>query len=128
MPTLRTIAETVVLHGVLALPEGVQRVLAGRPIRVDGQQLATETQLLMRLQKLTRQPGLAMVPLDEARRVVVHQSGLVGGRQPIGALRDLTVDGGDGPLRGRLYIPTSRLGADPVPTLLFIHGGGHGVG
>ena len=49
---------------------------------------------------------------------------MVGGRQPIGALRDLEVDGAEGPLKARLYIPTERTGADPAPTMLFIHGGG----
>ena len=49
---------------------------------------------------------------------------MVGGKQPIGALRDLEVDGAEGPLRARLYIPTERTGADPAPTMLFIHGGG----
>jgi acetyl esterase len=54
----------------------------------------------------------------------VHQARLVGGRQPIGALRDLVVDGAEGELPARLYIPSSRVGADPVPTLLYYHGGG----
>src|SRR4051794_10824137 len=128
MATVRTILETYALRGLMALPPGAQRLLAGRPVDVDGQRLSTEIQLVMRLQKLTRQPGLAMVPLAQGRDVVVHQSRLVGGRQPIGALRELTVDGADGPVPARLYIPTSRVGADPVPTLLFIHGGGHGLG
>ena len=34
------------------------------------------------------------------------------------------VDGAEGQLPARLYTPTERLGADPAPTLLFIHGGG----
>ena len=34
------------------------------------------------------------------------------------------VDGAEGPLLARLYTPTERLGADPAPTMLFIHGGG----
>ena len=42
----------------------------------------------------------------------------------MGALRDLEVDGAEGPLRARLYTPTERLGAEPAPTMLFIHGGG----
>jgi acetyl esterase len=128
MATFRAIAETITLRGLLALPEPLQRLLVGRPVEVDGQRLATETQLILRLQKLTRQPGLGMVPLAQARDVVVHQGRMVGGRQPIGALRDLRVDGADGPIPARLYIPSSRVGPDPVPTLLFIHGGGHGTG
>ena len=41
-----------------------------------------------------------------------------------GAVRDLEVSGATGPLRARLYTPTERLGAGPMPTMLFIHGGG----
>src|SRR4051794_280387 len=128
MATILTAVETLVLRGFMGLPVRVQRVLAGRPIRVDGQQLGTEIQLMMRLQKLTRQPGLAMLPLVPGRERIVSHSRMVGGKQPIGALRELSLDGADGPLAARLYIPTSRLGADPVPTLMFVHGGGHGMG
>src|SRR3954454_22484306 len=128
MATVRTILETYTLRGLMALPPGVQRLLAGRPVDVDGQRLATKIQLVVRLQEPTRQPGLAMVPPAHGRDVVAHQGRPVGGRQPIGALRELAVDGADGPLPARLYIPTSRVGADPVLTLLFIHRRGHGVG
>ena len=128
MATMRAIVETLVLRGAMALPERLQRLLAGRPVRIDGQQLGTEIQLMMRLQKLARQQGLAMLPLVPGRDLVVEQGRMVGGRQPIGALRDLEVDGADGPLGARLYIPSTRVGADPVPTLMFVHGGGHGMG
>ena len=47
-----------------------------------------------------------------------------GGRQPIGEVRDLEVDGAEGSLPARLYVPTERVGAAPAPTMLFIHGGG----
>ncbi len=130
MPSsLQTSIETAVLRAVCALPEPVQRILLRRPVLIDGLTLSTETQLMMRLQQLVHQPGLAMLPdLAENRAQVDAQGQMVAGRQPIGALRDLVVDGADGPLTARLYIPSSRLGADPVPTLLFLHGGGHGLG
>lgn len=130
MPSaLQTKVETFFLRAVLALPESVHRALLRRPVVIDGQTLAVETQLMMRLQAITRQPGLAMLPdLGASRSLVVTQGQMVAGTQPIGALRELLVDGADGARPARLYIPSSRLGADPVPTLLFIHGGGHGLG
>lgn len=130
MPSsFKTTIESAVLRAVCALPEPVQRVLLRRPVVIDGQTLSAETQLMMRLQELARQPGLAMLPtVAENRATVVAQGQLVAGRQEIGALREVVVDGADGPLAARLYIPSSRLGADPVPTLLFVHGGGHGLG
>jgi acetyl esterase len=127
--SLQTTVETLILRAALGLPEPVQRALMRRPVVVDGQTLAAETQVMLRLQALTRQPGLGMLPdLAANREQVVTQGGMVAGRQPIGAVRDLTVDGGDGPIAARLFIPTSRLRDDQVPTLLFIHGGGHGLG
>ncbi|RNL77515.1 alpha/beta hydrolase [Nocardioides marmorisolisilvae] len=121
--------ETLVLRAALGLPERVQRALLRRPVVIDGQTLAAETQMMLKLQALTKQPGLGMLPdLQANREQVITQGGMVGGKQPIGAVRDLTVDGGDGPIAARLFIPTARLRDDQVPTLLFIHGGGHGLG
>ncbi len=128
MSSLQIKVETLAVRVALGLPERVQRALLRKPVILDGQTLAAETQMMLKLQQLTRQPGLAMVPLEEARPIVLHHGGMVAGNQPIGALREVMVDGGDGPRAARLYIPSSRLGADPVPTLLFIHGGGHALG
>ena len=128
MPSLQTKVETAVLRAAMALPEPLQRALLRRPVVIDGQRLATETQLVLRMQQLTRQPSLGQRPLRESRDLVVTHGRMVAGRQPIGALRDLTVDGADGPIAARLYTPSSRLGADPVPTMMFIHGGGHALG
>ena len=127
-PDVVTAVQALTLRAVMALPERVQRALVGKPVVIDGQTLATETQVMMRLQQLIRQPGLAMSGLEHGRRAVVAHGRIAGGRQPVGAVRELTVDGGDGPLRARLYTPSSRLGSDLVPTLVFLHGGGHGMG
>src|SRR3954447_13972547 len=124
MATILTAVETLVLRGFMGLPVRVQRVLAGRPIRVDGQQLGTEIQLMMRLQKLTRQPGLAMLPLVPGRERIVSHSRMVGGKQPIGALRELSVDGADGPLAARLSTPPRRPAPPPGPPCRSAPGGG----
>lgn len=117
------------LRAAMGLPERVQRALLRRPVAIDGQVLAAETQMLLKLQELTRQPPLGVgMSVAEARPVTVTQAQMVAGHQSIGALRELTVDGAEGPLDARLYIPSSRLGADPVPTLMFIHGGGMALG
>lgn len=128
MSSLQTAVETLALRVAMGLPERVQRALLRKPVVIDGQTLAAETQMMLRLQQLSGQPDLGMRPLEESRAIVVTQGQMVAGRQPIGALRELTVDGSEGPLAARLYIPSTRVGADPVPTLLFIHGGGHGLG
>jgi acetyl esterase len=116
--------EAAAVRGALALPGRVQRLLAGRPVVRDGQTLSAETQLLLRLDRITGVPAVESLPWGEARRELDRQAAVVGGRQPIGAVRDLEVDGATGPLPARLYVPTTRLRDDAAPTLLFLHGGG----
>jgi acetyl esterase len=126
--------EALALRGALALPERVQRVLAGRPVVREGQTLATETQLLLRMQQLARLPAVEKLPVVEGRDALLEQAGMAGGRQPCGSVRDLRV----GELPGRLYVPgavleggfearsarTSTTEAAGDPLLVFFHGGG----
>jgi acetyl esterase len=111
-------AKAVTLRTALALPERVQRVLAGKRVTIDGQTLATDTQLMLRLERLVREPAVASLPVDEGRRLLVQQTVIAGGAQPIGSVRDLPV----GDRRGRLYVPTEAPSAGPM--LVFFHGGG----
>src|ERR1700712_405456 len=98
MSSVRTAVETLVLKATVNLPERVQRALLRRPVVLDGQTLAAETQMLMTLQKISGQPGLAMMPdLVTSREVVDTHGRMVAGKQPIGALRDLVVEGAEGP-------------------------------
>ena len=114
------------LGGALGLPEPVQRALAGRRVVRDGQTLATDTQLMLRLQRVVREPAAETLPIPDGRRAILRQSALVGGDQPIGAVRDLPV----GDLPGRLYVPTGEDDGGSTdlsglgPLLLFFHGGG----
>src|SRR3954447_9336420 len=106
------------------LPVRVQRALNRRPLVIDGLELSPEIQLMLTLKRLVRAPAAETLPLEQAPVELHTQQRMVGGKQPIGALRDLEVDGAEGPLRARLYVPTERTGADPAPTMLFLHGGG----
>ena len=112
------VAEAVLLRAAMGLPERVQARLAGRPVVLDGQRLAPETQLMLRLQRLARLPGAETLPIPEGREAVVHHATLAAGRQPVGAVRDFLV----GDLPARLYTPTEVDG--PTPLLVFFHGGG----
>ncbi len=121
---LRFRLESKLLRTVLDLPAPVQRALVRRPVVLDGQQLAPEAQLMLGMQRLARVPAVEALPVAQARAELVRQARLVGGRQHVGAIRELSVAGAAGPLPARLYTPTERLGADPAPTMMFIHGGG----
>jgi acetyl esterase len=111
-------AKALTLRTALALPERAQRVLAGRRLTVDGQTLAVDMQLMLRLERVVREPSAEDLPLDEGRRLLVQHTAMAGGDQPIGAVRDLVV--GDRP--GRLYVPTDA--TTPGALLVFFHGGG----
>ncbi|CAN5539310.1 alpha/beta hydrolase [soil metagenome] len=117
--------ESRVLATVMALPPMVQRLLAGRPVVRDGLTLDTEPPLILRLQRLPCDPGLSGWPMAHLRRDTRRSTRLAGGRQPIGATRDLELPGGAGAVPARLYTPRGRVGStEPAPLLVFIHGGG----
>jgi len=112
------VAEALALRAAMALPERVQARLAGRPVVLDGQRLAPETQLTLRMQRLAGLPGAETLPIAEGRAAILHDTALAAGKQPIGAVRDFKV----GDLPARLYTPTDVSG--PLPLLVFFHGGG----
>jgi len=103
---------------VLALPEPVQRLLAGRPIRSEGQTMATDVQASLRLMKVTREPEFASLPIAEGRAQVLRMTALAGGTQPIGAVHQMAV----GDRQARLYVPSGT--SSPGPLLVWFHGGG----
>ncbi len=81
---------------------------------IDGQTLAPELQLMLRLTKLVM-PEVTSVPVPHGRRVVRRQTAAAGGSPPVGSVRDLEV--AERP--GRLYVPRSGSTA----LLVFFHGG-----
>jgi acetyl esterase len=126
-------AEAIALAGLAALPPALIRPLAGRPVMIDGQVLDAETQWMLRLKQLLREPGAETLPIPEGRLAVRRHARLTAGWQPIGEVRDLLVPGGDGAIGARLYVPRSQVssgsadrlaGAVGSPLLVYIHGGG----
>ena len=99
-------------------------MLVGAPVVIEGQELASDLQLMLRFQALSGRKPAEQRPWPEGREELALQSRVVGGTQPIGAIRDIVIDGPGGPLPLRLYTPAARLNEDRVPTMLFIHGGG----
>jgi acetyl esterase len=121
--SLRDRVESATLRTLYRLPRPVRRRLAGRPVRVDGQTLDVDMQLLLRLQKLAGVPRVETLPLPAGRALLRHQAQVCAGDQPVGEARDLRVPGPGGmELPARLYVPRGTVG--PSPLLLFVHGGG----
>jgi acetyl esterase len=119
---VRNRLERAALAAAMALPERAQRVLAGRPVRIDGNTLATDVQLMLRLQQLARVPGAEVVPLAQGREVLRTTTAHTAGDQPIGEVRSLRVAG----LPARLYVPRGAPATGPL--LVFFHGGGFWCG
>jgi len=118
--------EPAALRAALALPPRVQGVLAGRPVLRDGQTLDVEVQLLLRMQRLTGRAGVGFTPAS--RPDIVRDARMVGGEQRVGEVRDLKVDGAEGHLAARLYVPAGLQGGSADPLLVFFHGGGFVTG
>ena len=119
---LRTRLERAGLGTAMALPERAQRALAGRPITLDGNTLATDVHLMLRLQRLGRLPGAEAVPLAQGRDVLRMTTAHTAGDQPVGAVRSLRA----ADLPARLYVPTDAPATGPL--LVFLHGGGFWCG
>jgi acetyl esterase len=113
-----TAAERIALTTALGLPEALQRRLVGEPVVVDGQKLATDTQLMLRLAKVAG-PAVETLPIPQGRTVLRRQSQMAGGMQPIGRVQSVWAAGH----RARLYTPTDA-GDEVGPLLIFYHGGG----
>lgn len=113
-------AQGFALRGAYGLPPVVRRRLIGRPVEVDGKTLEPQMQLMLQLMKLSGPPVESM-SVTKGRAAIELQSRAAGGRPPIGAVTDRSIDGPDGPLALRFYTPQGLSGASPA--LVFFHGG-----
>ncbi|TNC22905.1 alpha/beta hydrolase [Amycolatopsis alkalitolerans] len=124
--TLRTRIEAAGAQLIFALPRPLRRLVAGKPIRLDGQELALDAQLLLRLQQLS---GVSMAKESPqlARATLAQSSHLVSGR-PIGpvATRELTIPDENGGIPATLYTPGGL--PENSGLLVFYHGGGWVIG
>jgi acetyl esterase len=110
------------LRFVFGLPAPLQRLIAGRPIHLDGQRLHPEAQLLLKLQQLSGEEWSTHSPA-ESRAALVRSSTMVSGPVIEGVtVRELTIPREGGEIPARLYTPEGL--ADGSPLLVFYHGGG----
>lgn len=118
--------QAATLRAALRLPRPARRLIAGKPVAVDGQTLALEAQLLLRLQKMTEirlsdgTPAEARANLEDSAQLAVDRTftGVT--------TDDLVIPTGNGSLPARLYRPDAV--REPGPLLVFYHGGGWVVG
>lgn len=110
------------VRGLYALPKPLRALLAGPPIRDDGQSLDPDMRLLLRLVRLENYTMSAGSPAD-ARAATDGGAPLTSGATIPCQVRDLTVAD---TVPARLYTPIGL--ADGSPLLVFLHGGGWVVG
>ena len=118
--------KSAALRGAFALPSPVRRMLAGRAVVLDGQQLAVEAQLLLRLLRLDGRDELWAGSVADSRAAIEESAQMVGGKRvPVDRL-ETSVPGPGGELAARLYTPASL--APGSGLLVFFHGGGWVIG
>jgi acetyl esterase len=105
------------------LPPAVQVRLSGKPpVRIDGETLCPEMQLMLALLERRRETSLETLTPAEARRQRRRLAAVFAGKPAaVGSVRDLEIDA-TVPLRARHYAPSEPGG--PHPLLVFFHGGG----
>ncbi len=122
------------MRGLLGLPHPVLRLLAGRPVVIDGQRLDVEVQMVLRLLALAGDEPLERLTPEAARaRVRNDAQTFEGPKIEVARVEQITISGAAGPLGGRLYVPHHTGGGlgglDTHDGLLvFFHGGGFVVG
>jgi acetyl esterase len=125
MASLPEPVERAIVRSVEALPSRVVRLLAGRPVRIEGQELDPRVQLILRLERLAG--GWKPMPPSELRALRRRQARVFRGRAiQVGAVRGLEIPTGDGAVAARLYEPVAAP-AD-APLVVYYHGGGHVIG
>jgi acetyl esterase len=131
LPRLPAAIEHRFLRFVCGLPTRLQRRLFGPPPVIEGQQLADDIQVLLRIAQLFRGDSLrSKGDPAQARVERRHEARIVAARPPIPMARveSVEVPGPAGAIAARLYVPPTGASADPPPLLVYFHGGGWVIG
>jgi acetyl esterase len=119
-------AKAKVVRSLFALPTPVRRFLAGTPLRIDGQEMALDAQLAIRLKNRSGS-DVFDGPVDEARARYDALPSLIGYESPVPiATREIIITAEHGEIPATLYTPAEL----PAPSglLVYTHGGGFSVG
>jgi acetyl esterase len=120
------------------VPGSLQRALLGGSVRLDGQELAPDIQMLLRLAKLAgdeavvegRTPAQARADNRYGTASVARRPPL-----PMARVEPLAIPGPAGPIPARLYVGPGQAAPDAAgdggagrPLLVYFHGGGWCIG
>jgi acetyl esterase len=119
-------AKAGVFRALFALPRPVRRLMAGPPLRIDGQELALDAQLMIRLKNLSGSDVFAD-PVEQARARYDGLPLIVGYESSIPvAAREVVIPAEHGDIPATLYTPADI--PEPSALLVYYHGGGWSVG
>jgi acetyl esterase len=117
--------ESVIVRGLGRLPKRVARVLAGRPVRIEGQELDPNVQLALKLEDLAG--GFEPRPAPEVRERRRHDARVFRGSViEVALVEERRIPGPEGEIGARLYVPQGA--GTPAPLVVYYHGGGHVIG
>jgi len=131
LPRLSPQAEHRVLKRFCGLSPRVQRRLFGPPPSLDGQTLASDVHVLIRLAEMAGSTSFTEgMPVEEAREVNRYGAEATRARPPIpmARLEMLEIPGAAGPIPARHYVPAGLPADAPAPLLVYFHGGGWVIG
>src|SRR5947209_12570613 len=94
---LATRLQSALVRGLVSLPPGSLRLLVGRPVVRDGQQLDVEAQLGLRLLSLAGRPELdELTPVRARERVASDAATFAGPKLALERVQDIEVAGAEG--------------------------------
>ena len=123
--TIRGRLEAAVAADRGQAPPPAARLFAGRPVRIDGQELDVQVQLALRLERLVG--GSELLPVDQARARAAPRRRRLPRRDDRGRRgpRPRAARAGRADRRPPVR---ARRSAAPAPLVVYYHGGGHVIG
>lgn len=117
------------MRALCALPPRVQRLVAGRPPELDGQRLASDIQVLLRLAALAGDESVTAGAGPEQARARNRRgaAAVAGPPPPMARVERLEIPGAAGTIPARLYVPPTAAPTSS-PLLVYYHGGGWVIG
>jgi acetyl esterase len=121
--------EHLVVRAACGMPPAAQRALFGAPPRLEGQELAPDIHVLLRLARWQGESSLVEGRTPEQARAEHLESApiVTGRRRPMRAVAALRIPGPAGEIPARLYV-SNATPEDPGPLIVYYHGGGWVVG
>ncbi len=130
-PRLPPRIEHRILRVACGLPSGLQRAVFGSPPQIDGQVLARDLQVLVRLASLARDDSASaygkLSPREARARIRAGAAAAAGAKDPLSMVDDLTIPGPEGAIPARFYEPAG-LGLESRLLIVYFHGGGWTIG